>query len=109
MNAMMAQFGSPADFDEWAEEIHDDNWSWKYFHKYFKKFETFVPHPQHPNVDVSLRGDKGPVTIGLFTSVTNSGKAFIEACVAVGMDYTPDFLMKSRGVSKVSSLSSQNI
>lgn len=29
--------------------------------RYFLKFETFVPHKDHPGVDVSERGSSGPV------------------------------------------------
>ncbi|KAH8833395.1 hypothetical protein DL96DRAFT_1585959 [Flagelloscypha sp. PMI_526] len=101
MNAMMAQYGSPSDFDAWAQEIQDPSWAWKNLSKYFRKFETFVAHPDYPDVDLGNRGKYGPVTIGYFNSITQTSKAFVKACVEVGMDWTPDFLMKSCGVSRV--------
>jgi hypothetical protein len=31
------------------------------WHRYFMKFETFIPHKDHPNVDISERGSSGPM------------------------------------------------
>jgi len=30
-------------------------------HRYFLKFETFFPHKDYPDVDVSQRGSSGPM------------------------------------------------
>ena len=30
-------------------------------HRYFLKFETFLPHKDYPDVDVSQRGSSGPM------------------------------------------------
>ncbi|KAG0706706.1 hypothetical protein DFH29DRAFT_995574 [Suillus ampliporus] len=57
MNAMMAQYGAPSDFDEWAEIAGDESW-------YIRKFEKYTPDPRFPHVDPLLRGANGPVEIG---------------------------------------------
>ncbi|KAK7032253.1 hypothetical protein VNI00_013211 [Paramarasmius palmivorus] len=91
INAQMAQYGSPEDFDEWAEHIGDDSWSWKNFDKYFRKFEKYVPDSRFPQVDASVRGTSGPVRVGYFNTVSNSAQAFIDACIKVGIPFVPDF------------------
>ncbi|ESK94011.1 putative gmc oxidoreductase [Moniliophthora roreri MCA 2997] len=84
INAQMAQYGAPEDFD-------DDSWSWKNINKYFRKFEKYTPDPRYPQVDISVRGNSGPVRVGYFNTVSNSAQAFIDACVRVGIPFTPDF------------------
>ncbi|KAK1231639.1 hypothetical protein PQX77_005237 [Marasmius sp. AFHP31] len=91
INAQMAQYGAPEDFDEWARHIGDDSWSWKNIQKYFRKFEKYLPDPRYPEVDDSVRGKNGPVRVGYFNTVTKSAKAFVESCVKVGIPFTPDF------------------
>ncbi|KAF8896431.1 choline dehydrogenase [Infundibulicybe gibba] len=91
INAQMAQYGSPGDFDQWAECIGDDSWSWKNFGHYFKKFENYQPDSRYPLVDASIRGSDGPVRVGYFNTVTIASKAFIKACIKVGIPFTPDF------------------
>ncbi|EEB97931.1 hypothetical protein MPER_02652 [Moniliophthora perniciosa FA553] len=112
----MAQYGAPEDFDEWAKHIGDDSWSWKNISNgassnktielntsgYFRKFEKYTPDPRYPQVDTSVRGNSGPVRVGYFNTVSNSAQAFIDACVKVGIPFTPDFkwLNGTMGVSR---------
>ncbi|KAK0194532.1 hypothetical protein F5146DRAFT_1185241 [Armillaria mellea] len=91
INAQMAQYGCPSDFDQWAEFIHDDTWSWNKFHRYFNKFEKYSADPDYPQVDPSHHGSEGPVRIGYFNAIAESSKDFVKACVNVGIPYTPDF------------------
>ncbi|XP_006459081.1 hypothetical protein AGABI2DRAFT_183868 [Agaricus bisporus var. bisporus H97] len=91
MNAQMAQYGAPGDFDDWAQIIEDDSWSWKNLQRYFRKFERYMPHPEYPLVDASYRGKEGPIRVGYNNHVASESRAFIKSCVNVGIPFTPDF------------------
>ncbi|KAJ3505338.1 hypothetical protein NLJ89_g7474 [Agrocybe chaxingu] len=91
INAQMAQYGAPGDFDEWAAISGDDSWSWKIFAQYFRKFENYQPHPGYPLVDKSVKGTQGPVHVGYYNSVSGWCNYFIESCVAAGIPFTHDF------------------
>ncbi|KAJ7762038.1 hypothetical protein DFH07DRAFT_739743 [Mycena maculata] len=91
INAQMAQYGAPGDFDQWAEFMGDDSWSWKNFRRYFAKFEKYTPDAAYPLVDTSERGATGPVRVGYFNSVSEHSKAFLRACAQVGIPLVPDF------------------
>ncbi|SJL10545.1 related to choline dehydrogenase and related flavoproteins [Armillaria ostoyae] len=91
INAQMAQYGCPSDFDQWAEFMHDDTWSWNKFRRYFNKFEKYSADPDYPQVDPTHHGSEGPVRIGYFNTIAQSSKDFVKACVNVGIPYTPDF------------------
>ncbi|SAK90380.1 sorbose dehydrogenase [Caballeronia calidae] len=56
INALMANRGSPADYDEW-ETLGADGWNWRTCLPYFRKLET--------DCDFSgpLHGDEGPVRV----------------------------------------------
>ncbi|EDR08397.1 uncharacterized protein LACBIDRAFT_296999 [Laccaria bicolor S238N-H82] len=91
INAQMAQYGAPGDFDQWASYAGDKSWAWSNFSRYFTKFEKYNPHPDYPLVDATVRGSSGPVNVGYFNTVTNASKAFVKACVGVNIPFTPDF------------------
>ncbi|KAK2463425.1 hypothetical protein APHAL10511_004511 [Amanita phalloides] len=91
INAQMAQYGDPEDFDEWAKIIGDKSWAWDNFSRYFRKFERFQQHPDGPQVDPSLHGNNGPIKIGFFNTISDISKAFIKTCVNVGIPFTSDF------------------
>lgn len=91
INAQMAQYGAPGDFDEWARVIGDESWSWKNLRRYFNKYETYIPHPDYPLVDASARGNSGPVRVGYNNYVSKPSAAFIKSCIRVGIPFTPDF------------------
>ncbi|KAF6749486.1 choline dehydrogenase, partial [Ephemerocybe angulata] len=103
INAQMAQYGAPGDFDEWATLTGDESWSFKNFEKYFKKFENYNPHPDYPLVDATTKGFNGPVNVGFHNTVTPQSKAFVDACVGVGIPFVPDFNGRKGpvGVSRV--------
>jgi len=93
INAQMFQYGAPSDYDEWADILGESKdtsaWSYKNFHKYFLKFEKFVPHPDFP-LDTSLRGSSGPVEIGYNGNFSPISLQFLEACEQVGIPRVPD-------------------
>ncbi|KAG1727650.1 uncharacterized protein EDB91DRAFT_1253777 [Suillus paluster] len=91
MNAMMAQYGAPSDFDEWAEIAGDESWSWNKFSKYFRKFEKYNPDPRFPHVDPLLRGADGPVEIGYSAHIWPGCKAFVQASMNIGIPFSADF------------------
>ncbi|KAL0953193.1 hypothetical protein HGRIS_004448 [Hohenbuehelia grisea] len=102
INAQMAQYGAPEDFDEWAKTIGDDSWSWVNLKRYFRKFEAFIPPseesanpnptPEKPYTNPkSYKGAAGPMCIGFFNNVSKASFAFVKSCVAAGMPWTPDF------------------
>ncbi|KAF9223717.1 alcohol oxidase [Gyrodon lividus] len=104
INALIAQYGAPSDYDEFAEIIGDDSWSWKNFEKYFRKFESYTPDPRFPHVDISQRGSSGPVTVGYNAYIWKGSPMFVEACVNAGVPFSPDFTT-SKGTLGVNKLS----
>ncbi|KAG2067902.1 alcohol oxidase [Suillus decipiens] len=103
MNAMMAQYGAPSDFDEWAEITGDESWSWAHFSKYFRKFEKYNPDPRFPHVDPLLRGANGPVEIGYSAHIWPGCAGFVQASMNVGIPFSPDFCTTkgTQGTNKV--------
>ncbi|KAL4066946.1 hypothetical protein J3A83DRAFT_4260864 [Scleroderma citrinum] len=91
INAQMAQYGSPSDFDELATIVGDDSWSWENLKKYFRKFESYSPHPRFPDVNVSEHGSSGPMTIGYHAHIWKGSEMFIQACINAGVKFSPDF------------------
>ncbi|KAG6331198.1 hypothetical protein ID866_7893 [Astraeus odoratus] len=105
INAQMAQYGAPSDFDEFGEILGDDSWSWNNFKEYFRKFESYSPNPRFPHVDISQRGLSGPVTIGYNAHTWKGSEMFVEACMNVGVQFSPDF-NTSRGTLGVNKIMS---
>ncbi|KAI6025913.1 hypothetical protein F5J12DRAFT_811242 [Pisolithus orientalis] len=105
INAMMAHYGASSDFDEFAEIVEDDSWSWDNFKQYFHKFENYSPHPRFSHVDASQRGSSGPVTIGYHSYNWTGTEMFVNACVNAGIPFNPDFNTSNGtiGVNKVMS------
>ncbi|KAG0706730.1 hypothetical protein DFH29DRAFT_1066647 [Suillus ampliporus] len=109
MNAMMAQYGAPSDFDEWAEIAGDQSWSWNNFSKhvihssYIRKFEKYIPDPRFPHVDPLLRGADGPVEIGYNAHTWQGGDSFVQASINVGIPFSPDFCTTkgTKGTNKI--------
>ncbi|KAF7374603.1 L-sorbose 1-dehydrogenase [Mycena sanguinolenta] len=91
INAQMAQYGAPGDFDQWAALMNDDSWSWKNIGRYFNKFEKYTSDAAYSDVDTSVRGSTGPVRVGYFNAVSDHSKAFLKACGQVGIPLVADF------------------
>ncbi|TBU48594.1 GMC oxidoreductase [Dichomitus squalens] len=94
MNALIFHIGAPEDYDEWVQlqkgQPGAEQWAFKEVNNYIKKFETFHPSPDYPEVDASLRGNSGPVQTGFFGFASEGTRNFIEACAKVGILRTPD-------------------
>lgn len=73
------------------------------FCRFFRKFEKFEAHPNFPEVDVSLKGSKGPMHIGYFPLIAKASEDFVEACKGVGIPLSADFTQPTGvlGVNKV--------
>ncbi|KAJ8088469.1 hypothetical protein PM082_022542 [Marasmius tenuissimus] len=91
INAQMAQYGAPGDFDEWAKIIGDDAWNWDNFSGSFKKFEKYTADTSYPDVDASVKGDSGPVEVGYNGYYSESSKDFVQSCVNKGIPLNHDF------------------
>ncbi|KAJ3878979.1 hypothetical protein F5051DRAFT_451902 [Lentinula edodes] len=91
INAQIAHYGSPEDYDEWAKITQDNTWSWNEFGRYFRKFEHVVTDPFYPQLDTSLRGLDGPIRVGYFNYKSQCGKDFIKSCQALDVPFCPDF------------------
>ncbi|KAF8133092.1 hypothetical protein K438DRAFT_1923000 [Mycena galopus ATCC 62051] len=103
MNAQMAQYGAPGDFDEWAALTGDESWSWKNLRRYFTKFEKYTHNEAYPGVNTSERGSSGPIRVGYFNTVSEHSKAFLKACAQVGIPLVADFngLNGTMGASRI--------
>lgn len=51
VNSMIHNRGSPKDFDNWANILNDDSFSYMNVLKYFRKMETFVGERFGPEGD----------------------------------------------------------
>ncbi|KAG6910844.1 hypothetical protein DXG01_007159 [Tephrocybe rancida] len=91
VNAQMAQYGAPGDFDEWAKIIGDDSWAWANFNRYFRKIEKYVPNPKYPGIDANEKGSDGPVKVGYFTSLHPQCQDFVTSCTNIKIPFSPDF------------------
>ncbi|KAF5337947.1 hypothetical protein D9758_013126 [Tetrapyrgos nigripes] len=103
INAQMAQYGAPGDFDEWAKITEDESWSWKNFGRYFIKFENYTADERYPHVNMAVKGS-GPVTVGYNAYFNESSKDFIDGCKNLKIPFSADFNTTSgtRGVNRIS-------
>ncbi|KAK7032251.1 hypothetical protein VNI00_013209 [Paramarasmius palmivorus] len=103
INAQMAQYGAPGDFDEWAKITGDDSWAWKNFKSSFAKFERYTADSEYPEVDTALKGSNGPVQVGYFSYISETARDFIKSCMQLKIPFSPDFNTSgsSRGVNRV--------
>ncbi|KAG6862505.1 hypothetical protein C0995_000053 [Termitomyces sp. Mi166 len=127
VNAEMAQYGAPGDFDEWARITGDNSWAWVNFQRqvipsplspkivldflrqfsYFRKMEKYVPNPKYTKeINAKAKGSDGPVTVGYFTSLHPQCEDFVTSCTNVDIPFSPDFNTSSgtRGVSRVTKI-----
>jgi len=51
----------------------------------------FVPHPDYPEVDRTVRGGIGPVQVGFNSTVSGWCHKFVKACINAGIPSTHDF------------------
>ncbi|KAH8827284.1 hypothetical protein DL96DRAFT_1816286 [Flagelloscypha sp. PMI_526] len=97
INALMAQYGSPGDFDEWASLLSDPSWSFSNMRRYFQKMETVHNAPHEP------RGSDGPMQVGYRNRISPVSEAFLEACGNAGIPKSRDFVWDLLGYGKIMS------
>ncbi|KXN88620.1 L-sorbose 1-dehydrogenase [Leucoagaricus sp. SymC.cos] len=109
INAEMAQYGAPQDFDEWGKVIDDEAWSWKNMSRYFNKFERYEDDSRYPDVNSKAKG-KGPVQVGYFGDLRDPCRDFVQACTKIGVPFSPDFntTAGTRGVNRVMTYIDEN-
>ncbi|KAI0303567.1 GMC oxidoreductase [Multifurca ochricompacta] len=105
INALIFHYGDPADYDEWARLGGEgaETWAYKDFHKYFLKFEKFVPSKAHPQVVANEHGVNGPIEVGFHGNHAANTQRFIDACSRAGIPRLADLNTPrgSLGVAKV--------
>ncbi|KAH9052988.1 GMC oxidoreductase [Lactarius deliciosus] len=92
INAQIFHYGNPSDYDEWARLGGEgaDAWAYKDFHKYFLRFEKFVPNRSHPGVVEGEHGSNGPIEVGFHGYHSVFSTRFIAACGHVGIPSRAD-------------------
>ncbi|KAH9995649.1 GMC oxidoreductase [Russula compacta] len=105
INAQIFHYGDPSDYDEWARLGGEgaESWAYKAFHKYFVKFEKFVPNKAYPGVIADEHGVNGPVEVGFHGYHSAITQRFIEACSRVGIPLRAD-LNSPHGTAGVAKL-----
>ena len=85
INGMMANRGSPLDYDEWAD-LGATGWGWEAVLPYFKKLES------DRDFDGPLHGEDGPIGIRrLFPEIwPGYTRAIMNAAEAEGFEYVKD-------------------
>ncbi|KAI9439766.1 GMC oxidoreductase [Lactarius indigo] len=112
INAQIFHYGNPSDYDEWARlgGKGADAWAYKDFHKYFLRFEKFVPNRSYPGVVEGEHCIKSGGCLTIRAAVGFHGYHsvfstwFIAACGHLGIPSRADLNTHrgSCGVAKVS-------
>jgi choline dehydrogenase len=84
INFMMYVRGNPHDYDQWRS-LGNPGWSYQDVLPYFKKSE----HQQRGAS--KFHGVDGELSVTDVMSPANVSQRFVDACVAMGYDYNPDF------------------
>ncbi|MBD2520395.1 GMC family oxidoreductase N-terminal domain-containing protein [Nostoc sp. FACHB-973] len=89
INFMLYVRGNPHDYDRW-QELGNPGWSYEDVLPYFKKSEH-----QQRGVDAYHSVD-GELSVSDLIAPAPISHRFVEACVAAGYDYNPDFNAKQQ-------------
>jgi choline dehydrogenase len=89
INFMTYIRGNPHDYDHW-QELGNPGWSYQNVLPYFKKSE----HQQRGTSE--FHGVDGELSVTDLMAPTAISQRFVDACVAVGYDYNPDFNAKQQ-------------
>lgn len=84
INFMMYLRGNPHDYDHW-QSLGNSGWSYQDVLPYFKKSE----HQQRGASE--FHGVDGELSVTDFITPAAVSQRFVDACVAMGYDYNPDF------------------
>ncbi|KAF4309876.1 Glucose-methanol-choline oxidoreductase [Botryosphaeria dothidea] len=100
LNFMIYQRGTAQCYDQWAETLGDDSWSWANTQKHFKNSFTFTPPndaKRGTNVTTKYNpsafsaGSPGPVQVG-YTNFVSAAATWLEkGMAAVGIKPAADF------------------
>ncbi|EJD52048.1 GMC oxidoreductase [Auricularia subglabra TFB-10046 SS5] len=93
MNALIYQYGSPSDLDEWTygDMSGYTHWKWDNFKQYFHKCENLATSTVPPGVDPARYSTSGPVQVGFNSDPGPMSAPFIAACAAAGVQRDVDF------------------
>jgi choline dehydrogenase-like flavoprotein len=85
INAEIFTRGCPEDYDHWAQDLGCKGWAWKDLKSFFVKSEgnTRLQGPDH--------GTDGPLAVSDLATPSPLSKAFVQACVEIGMPHNRDF------------------
>ena len=83
INYMVFVRGHPGDFDHWAE-LGAKGWSYEDVLPYFKRMEEVAP-TNEASIDRGLRGNDGPVGVGIRSPVIPAARDFVRAAGAAGI------------------------
>ncbi|MCP6758848.1 MAG: GMC family oxidoreductase N-terminal domain-containing protein [Fischerella sp. CENA71] len=89
INFMLYVRGNPHDYDRW-QELGNPGWSYEDVLPYFKKSEH-----QQRGAD-AYHSVGGELSVSDLIAPTPISHQFVEACVAAGYDYNPDFNAKQQ-------------
>lgn len=84
INAMIYTRGNPKDYQRWVDAGCTD-WGFEALLPYFKKAENNIRGGN------DYHGDSGPLHVSELLSPRPISHAFVDACVANGIDYNDDF------------------
>jgi choline dehydrogenase-like flavoprotein len=84
INAMVYTRGSPKDYQRWVDQ-GCDGWGYEQLLPFFKKAENNIRGAN------DYHGDSGPLQVSELLSPRPISNAFVDACVANGIDYNDDF------------------
>lgn len=84
INAMIYTRGVPSDYEHWAANSSSD-WGWTNVLQRFRKLEC---NQRGAN---AFHGDKGPLHVSDVPTYFTAAQKFIDAGVAAGIPYNPDF------------------
>ncbi|KAE9402874.1 alcohol oxidase [Gymnopus androsaceus JB14] len=88
INAEMAQYGAPGDFDEWARITGDESWSWK----------NFSPFWNSESLNATCHIQPSPALTYLVKEVQGP----VKACENLKIPFSPDFnqVIGTKGVNR---------
>ena len=83
INYMVFVRGHPGDFDHWAE-LGAEGWGHDEVLPYFKRMEEVAP-TNEATIDRDLRGNEGPIGVGIRSPVIPAARDFVTAAGAAGI------------------------
>ncbi len=85
VNAMVYMRGQPRDYDQWADEIGDEQWSYNALLPYFMAMED------NQRLNDEYHGVGGPWKVSDLDHMSELSRAFVLAAQAAGLPHNGDF------------------